>query len=50
MGAILIALFGGGRDKLTRYLAAIFTAVPMIIALAIFIGFDRSPAARYDAV
>ncbi|MFC1920796.1 NuoM family protein [Chloroflexota bacterium] len=42
VGAILIAIFGGGRAKLTRYLAAVFTVVPLIIAVGIFIGFDRS--------
>ena len=45
VGAILIALFGGGREKLTRYLAAIFTIVPLLIAIGIFIGFDRSASA-----
>jgi NADH-quinone oxidoreductase subunit M len=45
VGAILIALFGGGREKLTKYLAALFTIVPFILAIVIFIGFDRSMGA-----
>ncbi|MFC1918458.1 NuoM family protein [Chloroflexota bacterium] len=42
IGAILIALFGGGRDRLTRYLAAIFTFIPFVAALGVFYRFDRS--------
>jgi len=41
-GAILIALFGGGREKLVKYLAAAFTAVPLILALIAFFSYDRS--------
>jgi len=44
-GAILIALFGGGRDRFTKYLAALFTIVPLILAVVIFANFDRSVAA-----
>ena len=44
-GAILIALFGGGREKLTKYLAAIFTFVPLILAIVAFASFDRSAGA-----
>ena len=45
VGAILIAIFGGGREKLVKWTSLVFTAVPLIIALGAFIGFDRSPAA-----
>ncbi|MFC2056121.1 NuoM family protein [Chloroflexota bacterium] len=41
-GAILIALFGGGRERLTKYLAAIFTFVPLVAAIGVFSRFDRS--------
>ncbi|MFC1939103.1 NuoM family protein [Chloroflexota bacterium] len=41
-GAILIALFGGGRERLTRYLAAIFTFIPFVASLGVFYRFDRS--------
>ncbi|MFC1862278.1 NuoM family protein [Chloroflexota bacterium] len=44
-GAILIALFGGGRERLTRYLAAIFTFIPFVASLGVFYRFDRSLAA-----
>jgi NADH-quinone oxidoreductase subunit M len=41
-GAILIALFGGGREKMIKYLAAIFTFVPFVLALVLFGIFDRA--------
>ncbi|MFC1991232.1 NuoM family protein [Chloroflexota bacterium] len=42
VGAIIIALFGGGREKLTRYLAAIFTATSLVLAVIAFFNFDKS--------
>jgi NADH-quinone oxidoreductase subunit M len=39
---VLIAIFGGGREKLIRWTAAVFTAVPLIIALGAYISFDKS--------
>jgi len=42
VGAILIAIFGGGRERLTRWLAAIFTFVPLVAALGVFSRFDKS--------
>ncbi|MFC1966061.1 NuoM family protein [Chloroflexota bacterium] len=42
VGAILIAIFGGGRARLTRYLAAIFTLIPFVASLGMFYRFDRS--------
>ncbi len=44
-GAILIAIFGGHRERLTRYLAAIFTLIPFIASLGVFYRFDRSLSA-----
>ncbi len=41
-GAIIIAIFGGGRERLTRWLAAIFTFVPFVLALTTFASFDRA--------
>ncbi|MBI2980507.1 MAG: NADH-quinone oxidoreductase subunit M [Chloroflexi bacterium] len=41
-GSILIALLGGGRERLVRYLAAIFTFVPLVASLGVFYRFDRS--------
>ncbi len=45
VGAIIIALFGGSRERLTKYLAAIFTFVPLVAALGVFYRFDKSPGA-----
>jgi len=42
VGAIIIALFSGGRPKLTRYLAAIFTFIPLVAAMGVFYRFDKS--------
>jgi NADH-quinone oxidoreductase subunit M len=45
IGAIIIALASGGRDKLVKYLAAIFTFIPLVLAIILFANFDRSSAA-----
>ncbi|MEK7354356.1 MAG: NADH-quinone oxidoreductase subunit M [Chloroflexota bacterium] len=45
VGAILIALLGGGREKLIRYLSVVFTAIPLILAVIAFFQFDRSAGA-----
>ena len=45
VGAIIIALIAGGRPRLTRYLAAIFTFIPLVLAVVLFANFDRSLAA-----
>ncbi|MEE8413336.1 MAG: NADH-quinone oxidoreductase subunit M [Dehalococcoidales bacterium] len=42
VGAILIALFSGGREKVIKYLAALFTAVPLLISVIAFLNFDKS--------
>ncbi len=42
IGAIIIALASGGRDRLVKYLAAVFTFVPMVLAIILFASFDRS--------
>ena len=42
IGAIIIAFASGGREKLIKYLAAIFTFVPMVLALVLFASFDRA--------
>jgi len=42
VGAIIIALFPGNRPKLTRYLAAIFTFIPLVLAVILFAQFDKS--------
>ncbi|MFC2014732.1 NuoM family protein [Chloroflexota bacterium] len=42
VGAIIIALLGGGREKMTKYLAVIFTAITLFISVIAFLTFDRS--------
>ncbi len=44
VGAIIIVL-AGSRLKLIRYLAAAFTFIPLVVAVALFINFDRSATA-----
>jgi len=43
-GAVLIALFGGKNEKTVKWLAAIFTFIPMVLAFILFGVFDRSAA------
>ncbi len=43
-GAIIIALLGG-RDRLIKYLAAIFTFSSLVLAVVAFINFDRTAGA-----
>jgi NADH-quinone oxidoreductase subunit M len=42
VGAIIIAFFAGGRPKLIRYLAAIFTLIPLVLAVVLFFNFDKT--------
>ena len=44
-GSILIALFGGGREKLVKYLALTFTSISLLLAIIAFCLFDRSAGA-----
>ena len=41
-GAIIIALVPGLSSRLTRYIAAFFTLIPLAIAIFLFASFDRS--------
>jgi len=45
VGAIIIALIAGSRPRLIRYLAAIFTFIPLVLAVILFFNFDKSLAA-----
>ncbi|OGO30527.1 MAG: oxidoreductase [Chloroflexi bacterium RBG_16_56_11] len=45
VGAIIIAFISGKNDVLIRRVAAVFTAVPFILAVYLFITFDRSASA-----
>jgi len=44
VGAILIASLPGLSRRLIRYLAALFTLLPLALALYLFFGFDRLEA------
>ncbi len=44
LGALIIAFVSGKREKMIRRLAAIFTFIPLVLAVIAFIMFDRSPA------
>ena len=41
-GAIVIALMKGKDEKLIKRLAVVFTAIPLALAIYLFIAFDRS--------
>ncbi|MBI4180760.1 MAG: NADH-quinone oxidoreductase subunit M [Chloroflexi bacterium] len=45
VGAIIIALLGNGRPRLVKYLAAVFTIIPLLLAVILFANFDKSSAA-----
>ncbi len=45
-GAAIIALVPGLSSRLIRYVAAIFTLVPLAISLGLFAAFDRSAGAE----
>ena len=45
VGAIVIALYKGANEKLIKRLALVFTAIPLILAIYLFIAFDRSLSA-----
>ncbi|MFC2072006.1 NuoM family protein [Chloroflexota bacterium] len=46
VGAIIIAVFAGHRPRLVKYLAAIFSFIPVVLAIIIFANFDRSVGAE----
>jgi NADH-quinone oxidoreductase subunit M len=41
-GAIVIALTRGKDEKLYKWLAAVFTAIPLALAIYLFVAFDRA--------
>jgi len=45
LGAIVIALAKGANERLIKRLAAVFTFIPLALALYLFIAFDRSASA-----
>jgi len=42
IGAIIIALVSGKNEKATKWIAAVFTFVPMVLSFVLFGIFDRS--------
>jgi NADH-quinone oxidoreductase subunit M len=42
VGAIVIALSKGANEKLIKRLAVVFTAIPLALAIYLFVAFDRS--------
>src|ERR671919_2224485 len=42
VGALVIALVPGDRDRLVRGLGILFTAVPLVIGIALLFGYDFS--------
>jgi len=44
-GAIIIAFVTSRRERAIKWTAAIFTLVPLALSIAVFVLFDRSPAA-----
>jgi NADH-quinone oxidoreductase subunit M len=42
VGAIVIALISGKNERLIKRVAAVFTVIPFILAIYLFIAFDRS--------
>jgi len=44
-GAIVIALYRGANERLIKRLAAVFTLIPLALAIYLFIAFDRSAGA-----
>lgn len=45
LGAVIIAFVLGNRPRLIKRTAALFTFIPLVLSIILFINFDRSPAA-----
>jgi NADH-quinone oxidoreductase subunit M len=45
VGAIVVALTKSKNDKLIKWLAAVFTAIPLALTIYLFVAFDRSASA-----
>ncbi|MFC2025272.1 NuoM family protein [Chloroflexota bacterium] len=42
VGAIIITLVAGSHPRLIKYLAAVFTLIPLVLAVILFANFDRA--------
>ncbi len=49
LGALLVALMPGDRDRLTRGLGILFTAIPLAIGIAMLFGFDADAPGAFGA-
>jgi NADH-quinone oxidoreductase subunit M len=49
LGALVVALVPGDRDRLTRSLGILFTAIPLAIGVAMLFGFDAHAPGAFGA-
>ena len=45
VGAFIVAFLCGGRSRLIKWLSAVFTFIPLALAIYLFVSFDRSASA-----
>ncbi len=45
LGAVIVAFVLGNRSRAIKWTAALFTFIPLVLSIILFINFDRSPAA-----
>jgi len=45
LGAVIVAFVLGSRPRAIRWTAALFTFIPLVLSIILFVNFDRSPAA-----
>jgi NADH-quinone oxidoreductase subunit M len=45
LGAVIVAFVLGNRSRAIKWTAALFTFIPLVLSIILFVSFDRSPAA-----
>jgi len=45
LGAVIVAFVLGSRPRAIRWTSALFTFIPLVLSIILFVNFDRSPAA-----
>ena len=45
LGAVIVAFVLGNRSRAIKWTAALFTFIPLLLSIILFVSFDRSPAA-----
>jgi len=45
LGAVIVAFVLGSRPRAIKWTAALFTFIPLVLSIILFVSFDRSPAA-----